>query len=286
MGIFFALFASLAFAIAYTFLKRSYKEFPPSVAFFFDMLFGLLIWIPFSLMIGFDFSDLSKVLIYALISGILSEAFIFYILSKGEISITGTIFASYPVYTILFAMLILGERLSLLHWLFVIMTIVGTLLASLPRKISRQEWRKKTYILWAIAGATAVGLSDSISKGIIDQSSAAAFLFALALVQVPISLIYLRLEKEKASTIIKALKKWRVYKYAIIGSLFNVLGLVGLWLAFENTLASIASPLTAAYPGFMVILAVVWLKEKPSKLEWLGLILIMLGVVGIGRWGK
>jgi drug/metabolite transporter (DMT)-like permease len=64
-----------------------------------------------------------------------------------------------------------------------------------------------------------------------------------------------------------------------------VLGLVGLWLAFENTLASIASPLTAAYSGLMVILAVVWLKEKPSKLELLGLILIMLGVVGIGRWG-
>lgn len=64
------------------------------------MLFGLLIWIPFSLMIGFDFNHLPKVLIYALISGILSEAFTFYVFSKGEISITGTIFASYPIYTI------------------------------------------------------------------------------------------------------------------------------------------------------------------------------------------
>jgi drug/metabolite transporter (DMT)-like permease len=140
MGILFALLASLAFAFSYTFLKRSYKEFPPSVAFFFDMLFGLLIWLPFSLLIGFDFNHLPKVAIYALISGILSEAFIFYILSKGEISITGTIFASYPVYTILFAMLILGERLSALHWLFVLITIVGTLLASFPRKTSKQEW--------------------------------------------------------------------------------------------------------------------------------------------------
>lgn len=285
MGILFALFSSLAFAISYIFLKRSYKEFPPSVAFFFDMLFGLLIWIPFSLIIGFDFNHLPRVVIYALISGILSEAFTFYVLSKGEISITGTIFASYPIYTILFSMLILGERLSSLHWLFVLVTIVGTLLVSMPRKISSQEWQKKTYILWAIAGASAVGLSDTISKGIIDQSSAAAFLFALALVQVPISLIYLRLEKENPQKILKMLKKWQIYKYAIFGSLFNVLGLVGLWLAFENTLASIASPLTAAYPGFMVILAVVWLKEKPSKLELLGLILIMLGVVGIGRWG-
>jgi drug/metabolite transporter (DMT)-like permease len=130
-----------------------------------------------------------------------------------------------------------------------------------------------------------VGLSDTISKGVIDQSSAAAFLFALALVQVPISLIYLHLEKQKPQQILKMIKKWRIYKYVIIGSLFNVLGLIGLWLAFENTLASIASPLTAAYPGFMVILAMLWLKEEPSKLELVGLGLIMLGVVGVGRWG-
>lgn len=281
MGIIFGLLSSLFFAFGFTSLKKSYEEFPPSVAFFFDMIFGLLIWIPFSLILGFDFSDLWVVLPYALISAVLSEAFIFYILSKGEISITGTIFASYPVYTILFAMLFLGERLGLQHWFFVLITIIGTTLASLPKKITKAELKKKQYILWAIAGATAVGVSDTISKGSIDQTSASAFLFALAFMQIPISIIYLKLEKESPLHILKFVEDIKKYKYSLLGSLFNVLGLVGLWLAFENTLASIASPLTAAYPGIMIVLAVIFLKEKPRKIELIGLSLIMIGVLGI-----
>ena len=281
MGIIYGLLSSLLFAIGFTSLKKSYDEFPPSVAFFFDMVFGLLIWIPFSLILGFDFSDIPTVLPYALISAILSEAFVFYVLSKGEISITGTIFASYPVFTILFSVLILGESLLPLHWLFVLITIVGIIIASLPEKITKKDLSKKQYILWAIAGALAVGLSDTISKGSIDKTSASTFLFTLALMQLPISLIYLKLEKETPSHIFKFLKDFNKYKFAILGSLFNVLGLIGLWMAFENTLASIASPLTAAYPGIMIILAIVLLKEKPRRIELIGLALIMVGVIGI-----
>lgn len=284
MGIIYGLAASLFFALGFTSLKRSFAEFPPSVAFFFDMIFGILIWIPFSLIIGFDVADLKVVLPYALVSAVLSEAFVFYVLSKGEISITGTIFASYPIYTILFAILFLGERLQPIHWLFVAIAIFGTILASLPEKITREEIRKKQYILWALAGATAVGLSDTISKGSIDKTSAAAFLFALAFMQIPISLIYLRLEKENPSHILKFIKQPDKYKFSIFGSLFNVLGLVCLWLAFENTLASIASPLTAAYPGIMIILAVLFLKEKPRIVEIIGLLLIMIGVLGISYY--
>ena len=281
MGIIYGLISSFLFAIGFTCIKKSYTEFPPSVAFFFDMLFGLLIWIPFSLISGFDFADLPTVLPYALISAVLSEAFIFYIFSKGEISITGTIFGSYPIYTILFALIFLGEKLLPIHWLFVLITIAGTVITSLPPKIEKGEIKKKRYILWAIAGALAVGLSDTISKGSIDKTSASAFLFALAIMQVPISLIYLKLEKESTSHIFKFVKGFKKYKYAIVGSLFNVLGLVGLWLAFENTLASIASPLTAAYPGIMVVLAIVFLKEKPRKIELIGLVLILIGILGI-----
>ncbi len=281
MGIIYALLSSVFFALSYTSLKRSYKEFPPSVAFLFDMIFGLIIWIPFSLILGFDFSDIPQVLPYALISAILSEAFTFYIFSKGEISITGTIIASYPVYTILFAILFLGENLQPLHWLFVFITIIGTTIVSLPERISKEEIKKKQYVLWAVIGAIAIGLSDTISKGAIDRTSAAAFLFSLAFMQIPISLIYLKLEKENAKHILQFTKHIDKYKYSIIGSLFNVLGLIGLWLAFEYTYASIASPLTAAYPGIMIILAVLWLKEKPRVIELIGLGIIITGIIGI-----
>jgi len=76
MGILFAILAALSQSILWVALKKSYDNLSPSVAFFFDMVLGLLVWIPFSLIVGVDFSRMGEVLIYALISGILSEAFV------------------------------------------------------------------------------------------------------------------------------------------------------------------------------------------------------------------
>ena len=281
MGIIFGLLAALSQAISYTFLKKSYEELPPSVAFLFDACFGLLIWVPFALIIGFNFSHLPLVAIFALISALLSDAFVFYVLSKGEISITGTIFASYPVYTILFSLFINHERLLPLHWLFVGVTILGTVIVSLPEKISRLELRKKAIILWGLAGAMAVGLSDSLSKNVIDQTSAEAFLFALAFSQLPVALVYLKLEKQKLSQFKDTLKKFNLYKFALIGSLITVISVLFLWLAFQDTYASIASPLTATYPGIMIILAYFFLKERVKQKDLLGLIIIIFGIIGI-----
>lgn len=91
LGILFGLTASLFFAFSYISLKRSYEEFPPSVAFFLDALFGLLIWIPVALSLGINTNVFLTVLPWAVASAILSEAYFFYVLSKGEVSITGTI---------------------------------------------------------------------------------------------------------------------------------------------------------------------------------------------------
>jgi bacterial/archaeal transporter family protein len=281
MGILFALLASFSQAIGYVSLKKSYQELQPSVAFLFDAVFGLLIWIPFALIIGFDFSHLPLVLVFALVSAILSEAFVFCVFSKGEISITGTIFSSYPIYTILFSLFINNERLSLYHWLFVGLTILGVLVVSFPEKIKKSEFRKKAIILWGLAGALAVGLSDSLSKNVIDKTSAQAFLFALAFAQLPVAFIYLKLEKQPLSQFKYTLEKFDKYKFAILGSFMTVISVLFLWLAFQDTLASIASPLTATYPGIIIILAYIFLKERIKRKDLLGLMIIIIGVLGI-----
>jgi len=281
MGIIFGLLASISFALFFTFIKRSYEEFPPSIAFFFDMLFGLILWIPFSLIIGFNFSDLPLVFFFAALSALLSEAFSFYVISKGEVSLTGTVFSTYPIYTILFSHLMLSEKLTTNQWVFIIFTVLGTIIASLPSKISLVDFRKKTFLLWALAGAIAAGFSDTLSKTVIDKTSAATFLFALAICQIPLSIAYLRIEKQKLSQFKNFISTWKKYYYSIIGSFFSAFGLIFLWLAFEYTKASIASPLTGSYPALMVILAIFWLKERPSKLELSGLMLAIFGVVGI-----
>ena len=281
MGILFAVLTAVSQAILWVSLKKSYENLKPSIAFFFDMLFGILLWVPFSLLVGVDFPRLGVVFAYALISAVLSEAFVFYVFSKGEVSYTSTIFSTYPLFTIFFSIILNGERLMFVQWLLVFLVVIGTIVVSLPTKISQSELAKKSFIVWPLLGALAVGISDTLSKGIIDQTSAGTFLFGLAFAQIPVSLGYLRAERQKIPTLTTVQREWISYKFAILGALMNTLTVLFLWLSFSMIPASIASPITASYPGFVVIMAVVWLKEKVLRKDYLGFLLILIGTIGV-----
>src|SRR4030042_3843359 len=267
MGIVFGLLAALGQAFGYVSIKKSFRELNPSIAFFFDACFGLLLWIPFVLFIGINFSQLPIVAGFALLSALLSEAFVFYALSKGHLSISGTIFAAYPIFSIFFSYFLNNERLLFWHWLFVGLTIIGVIIVSLPKKFKKEEFKEKLYIIWPLAAAITVGLSDTLSKGIIDKTSAETFLFALAFAQVPVAISYLLVTKQSLGQFEIALKEINKYKFAVLGSFLNIVAVLFLWLAFSSTYASIASPLTAAYPALLVYTSYVFLKEKPSVRE-------------------
>lgn len=281
MGIIFAILTALSQAVLWVSLKKSYENLKPSVAFFFDMMFGIMLWVPFSLLMGIDFLRLGEVFVYALISAVLSEAFVFFVFSKGEVSYTSTIFSTYPLFTIFFSIILNGERLITSQWVLIAIVILGTLIVSFPEKINKSEMAKKSFIVWPLLGALAVGISDTISKGIIDETSAATFLFGLSFAQIPVALGYLRAEQQKIPSLDTVRSEWSSYKYALLGALMNTITVLFLWLSFSLLPASIASPITASYPGFVVIMAVLWLKEKVIIKDYVGFVLILIGTIGV-----
>ena len=105
-GVIAAIYSSFFLALSQASLKKSYRELSPSVAFFFDTIFGLLIWVPLAIFFGINLVFFKEVLLYAILSAILSEALYFYALSKGQLSVTTILIGSYPIYTILFSYLI------------------------------------------------------------------------------------------------------------------------------------------------------------------------------------
>ena len=115
MGIVFALLCAFCIAGYQIITKRAYDHYPPSVAFIIDVLFCLLIWLPFGLISGVNLSLLPITFIYALLSAILAEALFFWILSKGELSITSTILATFAIYTGIFSFFINHERVTHTH---------------------------------------------------------------------------------------------------------------------------------------------------------------------------
>jgi uncharacterized membrane protein len=138
LGIIFAIICALFIGLAYYFLKISYKEFKPSVAFLFDATFGLLIWVPLAIFMGINSgANFGEATVFAIISAILSEAVVFYALSHGELAITTTILSTYPIYTVILSFLINGESFSFAVGALVVITIIGSILATLPNKLKK-----------------------------------------------------------------------------------------------------------------------------------------------------
>lgn len=283
IGVIFALFSAVFIGFSQTSLRKSYKEFPPSVAFLFDSIFGLLIWVPLAIFMGVSRgANLGEALLFAFISAILSEAFFFYALSHGELAVTTAVIATYPVYTVIFSRILNKELLSTGIILFICLAILGSIIASLPEKIKKSELKVEKGVFWPFIAAICVGLSDTISKGYINRSNDFSFLFMLGFIQIPVALAYLKIEKESFGKSIKGLiNKFNDYKFAMLGGLFNIIGTGFLWLSFSYAPASIASPITGCNGIITVLLSRLLLNEKISRIKYLGIALAFVGVIGI-----
>ena len=281
LGIIIAIASALFMAGMQILLKKSYKEVDPSVAFLFDMLFGLIIWIPVGFIFGANFNDIVKCIPYAVISAILSEALVFYALSKGNLSVATVLMATYPIYTLLFSTILNGETLGLVSLLLVALTIIGTILTAIDSDFKLKNMKELT-VLIPFLTAVCIGLSDTLTKGVIDKTSSFSFLVAIAMVQLPVAIIYLILAKQNIGKVIKEITQGvKEYQWSIYGSLLNVIGTGLLLISFNYAYASIASPLTATYTPLVLIYSFVVLKEKVSKVNFLGIILALVGAFGI-----
>jgi drug/metabolite transporter (DMT)-like permease len=283
LGVFLALGCAIFVALSQISLRKSYKELQPSVAFFFDAIFGLLIWVPLALVMGVNLGiGLKEAFIFATISAILSEAIVFFALSKGELAVTATVLATYPVYTVFFSRILNNEILSPGLIFFVALAIVGSVWASFPNKVKRSELTFRKEIIWPFIAAICIGLSDTISKGYINRSEDFSLLFALGFVQIPVAVAYLRLEKESLIKSVKGtIRSFKTYQYAVLGGFFNIIGTGMLWLSFSYAPASIASPITGANGALTVLLAHYILKDRIPFQKYLAIALTFIGVVGI-----
>ena len=283
IGIILALLCAVFVGLSQITLRKSYKDLQPSIAFFFDAIFGLLIWVPLAIVMGVNFGiSLKEALVFAVISAILSEAIVFFALSKGELAVTATILATYPVYTVFFSNIINHEELTTGLLFFIGIAIFGSVWASLPEKVKKTDLKLRKEIVWPFFAAVCIGLSDTLSKGYINRSGDFSFLFMLGFVQIPVALAYLRIERESVVKAIKGtVQRFNNYKFALLGGLFNIVGTGFLWLSFSYAPASIASPITGTSGALTVLLSHYVLRDRISLRKYIAIIITFVGVLGI-----
>jgi drug/metabolite transporter (DMT)-like permease len=263
IGITFALLSAAISGIAVVLVRKYDRE---SNAFNVSLIIscvGMVILWPLAIfMTDFRTTTVEGIVFFA-ISGVLSPGIVrlFYYsgLKRLGASVNSSVFAVYPLYSSLLAVVFLGEILTVENWLGILLVILGGFLVEMSsRKINNGHESVKSALLLPILGGLTLGISSITRKFALDLFNApvlgVAVGYSFSLVTYALILMFSAPTRKKLS-----LKKdLRYFWKAGIG---QAIAWILTFYALSYELVSIVTPLLAIEPIFVVIFAYLYLKK-------------------------
>ncbi|MDP3918139.1 MAG: DMT family transporter [Candidatus Woesebacteria bacterium] len=262
---------SLIWGIGQVLVKKGLSVVSPFLNNTMAVIFALTIQIPYALSGGITWNHFPTIFLLGLLAN-LPTFFIPYVIKKTNVSLSGTILASYPIYTIFLSIIFLKEKLGTTQILGIIAITIGMLFVS---KVKTNKLIIKKGILLAIIGSIILGVGFFISKFSIMKYGLYTYILAASLSNIP-SLFLTRLV-DKSHINLKFDKK--IFAISLLGNFLMPLGVLFLYIAFSRGPASLISPIISIYPAITVVLAYFYLKERIQKTNMYGIIAVIIGVI-------
>ncbi len=196
---------------------------------------------------------------------------------KGNVSIIAATMNLWAVFTMLFAFIFMGQRLSPIQTIGVVMILSGATLASIDwGNISKQKFQLSLGVKEAILGAFFFGIFWNISEIISEEIG---WLFTTIFVKLGIAIFLLVFslitKQEFGLTNTPAKTK---YVIALMGMIeVAAVALVNYGLTIGD--AILITPIASALSIVTIALAVIFLKDKISKLQGFGIFTAIIGII-------
>jgi bacterial/archaeal transporter family protein len=196
---------------------------------------------------------------------------------KGNVSIIAATMNLWAVFTMLFAFIFMGQRLTVTQTIGVFMIISGATIASIDwGSIANQKFQLSLGVKEAVFGAFFFGVFWNISEIISEEIG---WLLTTLLVKFGIViflLIFSFAVKQEVGLINSSAKT----KYAILlmGVIeVSAVALVNYGLTIGD--AILITPIASALSIVTITLAVIFLKDKITKIQGFGIAMAILGIV-------
>lgn len=200
----------------------------------------------------------------------------------GPITIVGTLSAAYPATTVLFAAYFLGEVLNPVQYLGVSLVILSCIGLSIAPSDPNSRTKGHQWVLLAAGALILWGGAQTLVKYAYrfpEASEANMALFSTiggALTLGVYGILYGRASNGSSSA-----SQWLK---ASIPMCMMAGGDLGVIIASRYGEISVVTPLTAAYPVVTLVFASVALKEKITALQWLCIIMTLIGMYLSPNW--
>jgi transporter family protein len=195
----------------------------------------------------------------------------------GNVSIVAATMNLWAVFTMLFAFIFMGQRLSTIQTLGVLMIISGVTLASINwSDIRNQKFQLSSGVKEAVLGAFFFGIFWNISEIISEE---VGWLLTTLLVKFGIILFLLifsvLVKREIGLTKTAAKTKYMIVLMGFIEA--GAVAVVNYGLTIGD--AILITPITSALSIVTITLAIIFLKDKVTKFQGLGIITAIAGII-------
>lgn len=272
-----ALLASLVWGVGQVVAKKGLNLFTPLAFNFLFVPFDLLIYIPIALILGADPSRITLFDLLLTIFTLTTYILYSYVISMGELSLTGTIISSYPLSTMFFSVALLGEKMTVVQLIFTLLIIFGVVLIGFPEKL--RGLKVEGWFGLAIVTALLIGFGDFLAKIVIGRIGVANYFLIYGVSYLPGLIISLVLDKKGRKLPKIPFKDWAS---ALIGASMVTGAGIFFFIALSKGPASLVAPVASSYTALTVLLALIFLKEKLRKVQALGVAFVVLGIILIG----
>jgi len=284
IGIVLALLSALAFSLSIVLTgKRLHDSNFFSVALIVTVMGNIILW-PLALL----FTNLRTVnlegVLFFVVAGILAPGIVRLLYYKG-MEIVGTlvnasIFATYPMYSSVFAVLLLSETLALKNWIGIICIVVGAVF--IERSLGKPRTGPKRYLQKGLVFPLLAGLIRALSA-IISKQGLNIYNEPLLGIAIGYSAtLFLDLLSSIFShTVRSSLFSRKDFRLFWKAGAFLALGWVLAFFALSHEMVSIVTPLTQTMPLFVLFFAYLYLKamEPVSFKLVISTLLIVIGVI-------
>jgi transporter family protein len=256
------------------------KQIGPFKSFFWSQLAGLI----FAFLLAFVFTISANasilVIILSAIAAIIYTAgylLFFKGFEIGNVSIVAATMNLWAVFTMLFAFIFMGQRLSTIQTVGVLMIISGATLASLNwSDIRNQRFQLSAGVKEAILGAFFFGVFWNISEIISEEIGWLLTTLFVKFGIILFLLIFSFLVKREINLSNAATQtKYMVVLMGIIEA--GAVALVNYGLTIGD--AILITPIASALSIVTITLAIIFLKDKVTKLQGAGIITAIVGII-------
>ena len=243
---------------------------------------GMLVLWPLALFLtNFSAANLPSILLFA-VSGILTPGFVRLLYYQGMkklgAPVNSSLFAVYPLYTALLAVLFLAEALAPGNWAGILMVFLGGILVEWSSREAKSQKHSKKDLIFPVLGGVALGFGSLLRKSALILFDAPVLGVAVAYTVSLLPFLVILAFSAQTRKGLSLKRDTRLFWVAGVGQ--AVTWMLSFYaLSFDEV--SVITPLLSIEPVFVALFAFLYLRkiEHVSTRLVVSVVLTVIGVV-------